>query len=410
MATSFILLVGLNNTACCEDIKSHFKDKHEVISIESGKECLSLFQDIYFKTKAILSNMTLPDMQGTDFLHKIREISVITEVIVVAENEQPRDIIQSMKEGACHFISGGVATKTLIQALDHFLSGANFIKKFEELSQKVLYETYDHQKRLELSRELVQKRKEEGKPLSQEEVLALFPYGLDKSQAEEISSELVAHSGMSLIENTIPLILVVEDETELRDGIKRILRGQFDVITVGSGAEAMAVLKEEPDIDIALLDIGLPDIKGTDLILELKKIKPQLEIVMLTAYEDVGNIVACFQNQAFDYLNKPFEEETLMLTVSRAIQKKNFKKVYQELDSKLIQQVLSVKVRLVILNDLFIKRQAENKPILMEDLWVFFPELKESSTEPKKVIPKKAFSEGILLYIEDLKSKIGVCQ
>lgn len=106
-------------------------------------------------------------------------------------------------------------------------------------------------------------------------------------------------------------ILIVDDEVEVLRLLERFftLEG-FPVEKAGDGKEALARMKTKR-FNIVLLDICLPDVDGKDLLLQLRDLNPLANIVMITAYTSMDNVVTCIGNGAVDYFTKPFNLDEL---------------------------------------------------------------------------------------------------
>ncbi len=116
-------------------------------------------------------------------------------------------------------------------------------------------------------------------------------------------------------------ILIVDDQAELRELLATLLCTDYEVNEAGSGAE----LKEafaRPQPDIVLLDLGLPDANGMDLLPEIKKQWPDTEVIVLTGMASIEAAVNATKRGAYHFLNKPFDTQNLLVTVSRAIEHK----------------------------------------------------------------------------------------
>ena len=117
-------------------------------------------------------------------------------------------------------------------------------------------------------------------------------------------------------------VLIVDDEESLRAAVGAYLaRCGYEVVQAGSGEEALQVLNREKIAGV-LLDIGLPDQSGIDLVPRLLGVEPMLAIVMLTGVADVSTAALCMQRGAFDYLAKPIELTELAGAVERALERR----------------------------------------------------------------------------------------
>ena len=100
--------------------------------------------------------------------------------------------------------------------------------------------------------------------------------------------------------------MIVEDDSQIGRRVLTALRaGGHEATWLQTGSEALAAAKDE-DIDLALLDIGLPDIDGIELCRKLRILRPLIVIVMLTANRDEMDVVSALESGADDYLTKPF--------------------------------------------------------------------------------------------------------
>ncbi len=108
------------------------------------------------------------------------------------------------------------------------------------------------------------------------------------------------------------LILLVEDDISLAEGLKRTLKREgFSINHVSKGIMAVAAIKTELP-DMVVLDLGLPDIDGLEVLKRMRKHAPDLPILLLTARDSLEDKVAGLDSGADDYLPKPFEIPELL--------------------------------------------------------------------------------------------------
>ncbi|MBI3583823.1 MAG: response regulator [Nitrospinae bacterium] len=101
-------------------------------------------------------------------------------------------------------------------------------------------------------------------------------------------------------------ILIIEDDESMRDTIEAILKKEYRIIQTESGKEALKKL-EENEIQIALIDINLPDIRGTKILKIIKRERPDMECIMMSVINDAETAAECFKNGALDYFTKEFD-------------------------------------------------------------------------------------------------------
>lgn len=116
-------------------------------------------------------------------------------------------------------------------------------------------------------------------------------------------------------------ILVVDDEKSQREILEMILSGEgYDVTTASSGEAAMKFV-EKRHFDLVLTDLKMTGMSGLDLLKELTDYDKSIIVLLLTAHGSVDSAVDALRLGAFDYLQKPYDSEKLLDTISRALQK-----------------------------------------------------------------------------------------
>ena len=96
-------------------------------------------------------------------------------------------------------------------------------------------------------------------------------------------------------------ILIIDDEQSFRSAMRRLLEKTYIVHEADNGTKGLELAREE-EPDLVLLDIGLPDMSGLDVISRIKEMRPSPTVVMITAYEQVKDVVTAIKRGAFDYL------------------------------------------------------------------------------------------------------------
>jgi putative nucleotidyltransferase with HDIG domain len=120
---------------------------------------------------------------------------------------------------------------------------------------------------------------------------------------------------------TRPTVLVVDDEAGPRDSLKVILRPFFDIHAAENAKTALEVLRSEP-IDLITLDQKLPDRHGLDLLQEIKRDHPNVEVVIITGYGSLRAAMEGTRHGAAGYLLKPFNINELITLIQQTMEKK----------------------------------------------------------------------------------------
>lgn len=114
-------------------------------------------------------------------------------------------------------------------------------------------------------------------------------------------------------------ILVIDDEAALGENIQRMLRLPGTVVSVFTDpTKGLAEALTNPP-DLVLLDLRMPGMSGEEVFAQLHLVHPSLPIVFLTAFGSIEGAVLAMRNGAFDYLQKPFKRDELLLVAKRAL-------------------------------------------------------------------------------------------
>ena len=103
-----------------------------------------------------------------------------------------------------------------------------------------------------------------------------------------------------------PVILVVDDETNIRESFSLILDKEFKIVTAASGEAALKRIIDEK-VDLVYLDIRMPGMNGMETLKRIKEIDPGIEVIMVTALNDIAGAAAAIKLGAKDYIVKPFD-------------------------------------------------------------------------------------------------------
>ncbi len=121
-------------------------------------------------------------------------------------------------------------------------------------------------------------------------------------------------------------VFIIEDYEDTLIILKRILKKEnLEVETATTGEEAK---KKFPLFrpDVIILDINLPDTNGLDLIREFRKVDPDIEIIVLTAYAELENAIRSVRERVSDFIAKPFDTRYLLHSINRCLEVRKLKK------------------------------------------------------------------------------------
>src|SRR5882757_1635504 len=126
-------------------------------------------------------------------------------------------------------------------------------------------------------------------------------------------------------------LLIVDDELGMRQFLTHLMQREGHTVRVAeSGRRAMELLRESP-ADLIISDVKMPDMGGIELLRAAREMLPEIEVIMMTAFARVETAREAFLLGAYDFVQKPFDNELLKETVARALQKVSLVKEKQAL-------------------------------------------------------------------------------
>jgi len=115
-------------------------------------------------------------------------------------------------------------------------------------------------------------------------------------------------------------ILIVDDDEGMRDTLGAILKREYRVLRAGNGREGMDVLSRE-DVDVMLLDVNMPVMGGMDVLKQVKESQRPIEVIMISAINDVEKAVQAMKLGAYHYITKDFEYDAVLSLVHNACER-----------------------------------------------------------------------------------------
>lgn len=119
-------------------------------------------------------------------------------------------------------------------------------------------------------------------------------------------------------------ILIVDDDQSIRKALSITLSDRYEVVSAANGIEALETFPVERP-DIVLLDVGLPEMDGVEVLKRLVADNSDIPVIMVTAVEDVKTVVNAIRQGAYDYLVKPIESQELFLAIRHALENRKLK-------------------------------------------------------------------------------------
>ena len=139
-------------------------------------------------------------------------------------------------------------------------------------------------------------------------------------------------------------ILVIEDEAAIRRVLTKILSEESDTYQVEEAEDGLVGIEKikNDDYDLILCDIKMPKMDGVEVLEAIKKIKPEIPVVMISGHGDLDTAVNTMRLGAFDYISKPPDLNRLLNTVRNALDKKEL-----VVENKLLKKKVSKNYEMV---------------------------------------------------------------
>jgi DNA-binding NtrC family response regulator len=129
-------------------------------------------------------------------------------------------------------------------------------------------------------------------------------------------------------------VLVVDDKDNIVKLLARILSPEFEVTTAEDGTRALGLLAAT-EFDVIVSDIRMPGADGMVVLRETRRLHPDTEVILMTAFATVQDAVAAMKLGAYDYLQKPFEPDEALMLVRRAAERRQLRAQARDLQAAL---------------------------------------------------------------------------
>ncbi|HYV27716.1 MAG TPA: response regulator [Candidatus Eisenbacteria bacterium] len=160
-------------------------------------------------------------------------------------------------------------------------------------------------------------------------------------------------------------LLIVDDEEGPRQSLRVVFKQDYNLLMAEDGISAIELAKKNK-IDAAILDIRMVGMSGIDLLGQLKSLDPDIEVIMLTAYETIESLRQALRYGAYDFLNKPFDIATIRSAVTAAIERRSLAAEIRNNSQKL--QGLQVELQTQRLEQEIVKNRGEIYASVIHDI------------------------------------------
>lgn len=307
-------------TAC----KRVLDSKYALLFAKNGAEGQRQLDEHLTQIQLVILDSALADTLAQDWIASMSKSHVLPYIIVLAPQQVPTWMIESMKSGAMDIVRKGESydCELAIAVRQGFESKqiTTYLKRSAQQSK-----TKTIQDRFSAFLDLYLARRAERSVVSPSEMALFFPSSdaVSELSLEKVIEAVQSKQSYALVKQwkERPTLLVVEDERLLREELITEFENECHVITAASCEAALELCKTTPVIDVAILDIGMPgNMSGDDLAPLLKEKYPDLQILMLTAFVEHRLVVKTVNAGAGDYIVKPYEGKELKHRVFSLLQ------------------------------------------------------------------------------------------
>ncbi len=132
-----------------------------------------------------------------------------------------------------------------------------------------------------------------------------------------------------------PNILIIDDEPDMRETLRSILKKKYSPFTAGSGPDGLKEIKKQ-SYDLVLLDLKMPGMDGIAVLGSIKEIDAMLPVIIVTASKELKSAVEAMKAGAEDFITKPFEVEELLAVINKSLEKRTLK-----IENRALREIIS---------------------------------------------------------------------
>ena len=118
-------------------------------------------------------------------------------------------------------------------------------------------------------------------------------------------------------------VLIVDDELGVREALTMVLNPIYKIYTASDGSEALQSVQKDK-IDLVALDLKMPGVSGMDVLKQIKKDNPDIEVIVISAHNTPQNVQDAGRYGAGDFITKPFNVPDLINSINKSLEKRSY--------------------------------------------------------------------------------------
>lgn len=399
----YILIVS-DNRQTLNAVFKYVNTAFKLLIASTKEEAEELLKDQEYEISVVLLE---EDVFGQDVFKVMADLQSVTYIphyIVLIKERKPELITKIMQNGAFDCVVKPILAEELIQKIEGALRLKEIYNKISKNAEKMDMESKEKEVFQALLYEQLMKQRLKTDILDIQDTLDFAAMIQNHAEIDAVyeGKKLKERIRDRLFGKTKAKILIVEDEEDYQAYLSSMLMPIHDVVLAGNAVDGIHLAEKEEDLDVILLDIRMPYLDGTDAVALFKKKRPEAAIIMLTASEETLNIVRALREGASEYCIKPIIPEDLLSKIGKALEEKFYPKVIDEMVNEVQEKHISEHRRELMFEALCKKRKEEERPILLEELQLFFPKLNINRAQSKQFLPEKVLKEGVGRFLSSM--------
>ena len=396
MGNPLILIVS-NKRNRSEQVSLWLQD-YDLIYATTSEEAYNIFYNNYYKIRVVLLDLVLPDYSGIDLMLRLKKLSTLSEIIIVSDQYDIKVAIECVKKGAFDYLPYPFSDFKLNQTISQAIQNIDH-HSFEPFSNNEI-DTCAETKMSFLNDIVITKRLYE-RSLTKKEMEDLLKS--DRHALVDIQSCILKTIDERYHLFNLPKVLLIEEDPIYRNLTKSFLHEQVDVIMSETIKSAKKWLELEPKIDIVILELFFSDGSGIDLIPLIQKKHPDSEIIIITDYDNLSEATKLIRLGVNNFFNKPIIKKQLIEAVHSAMETIYKTKIIPHVTKTLVEHTLSEEDKYCLIKELAESKKAHDKPLLMKDLYSYFPELRQLCLPDSLSISNIDLQKDISGFVDELR-------
>ncbi len=381
-------IIVINDERTAHYLTHLFKDRYDVMSVRNAEEALAVcrssvlegFTD--FSHIIILTDLSLPDMELTTFNQIVSETVPLAKVVGMTDNETFDLVKHAVLMGLFDVFSKPLEGPVVYGKIEEMLGMKDAASSFR--FDPVRFYFSIQKRRHDILTEVIALRQKINPMdpvlnLLYPKLMALKEHLTQVGKGRPYDFQALLETLAEELGEPVPVdgprkIVLVEDEPETLQLLTMVYSPHYEVHVADTGLKGKALLESLPDVNVAVLDIMLPELSGIDLLGVIHRHQRHTEVIMLTGYKEREFVVRTLRFGAYQFLSKPMSRQDLLAQAKAAADLRFFKIALPHMVDQLEQATLSHDKRMAMLRTYCDIRAEAGESATLRDLFLFVPD------------------------------------